>query len=757
LSDAVGGFATALADRYAVQREIGSGGMATVYLGKDLKHGRQVAIKVLRPGLSADLGPERFLREITIAAKLSHPHILPLFDSGEANGFLYYVMPYVEGESLRERLVREGQLATDDALQLTRQVAAALDYAHARGVVHRDVKPENILLQHGEALVADFGIALAVTATAATEERLTMGGCFVGTPEYMSPEQALSEEGIDARADIYALACVLFEMLAGEPPHVGPNAQATIAKRLANPAPAIRHIRKEVPLGVERALTKALAAIPADRFPTAGSFANALDMPAGPWSKTFPGPASPPPPGRSVAVLPFLNFSADPENEYFVDGVTEDVIAQLSKIRALKVISRTSVMRFKDRRESLQEIGRALGVESLLEGSVRWAGNRVRIVAQLIDADTDRHLWAETYDRRLEDIFHIQSEVAVRIAEALRTELSPGERARIQMEPTRSPEAYQLYLKGKRCRGLLTTEGLKKSLEYYREATEKDPSYALAHAGAGTVYVMLGMGFGQGAMLPEAAYSKAKEAVSQALAIDDGLGDAHATLGLIRFVADFDWAGAEEAFRRALELNPSSAESYDAFGLMLAAMERHDEAIAMRRRALELDPLHPIVASDFATTLLRAGRYDEAAHEARRLLDIEPGMPTAHSTLGWAHMMRAEHDTGLSELTRATELASGNTMFLAQLGQANAMAGRAEEARRILHRLEETARESYVPPYHLAYIYTGLGEPDKAMDCLEQALEEGAGGIYGIKGSFLFASLRPHPRFQALLAKIGLA
>jgi tetratricopeptide (TPR) repeat protein len=421
------------------------------------------------------------------------------------------------------------------------------------------------------------------------------------------------------------------------------------------------------------------------------------------------------------------------------------------------VISRTSVMRFKSREKGLKEIGRALGVQTLLEGSVRWAGDRVRIVAQLIDADTDRHLWADTYDRQLTDIFAIQSEVAVRIAEALRTELSPDERARIHKEPTASPEAYQLYLKGKRCRARTTNEGLRKALEYYQESTDKDPEFALAYVGAGIAYLMLGMGFGPGSMMPDEAYAKAKTAISQALAIDDRLGEAHSALGLVRFVADFDWAGAERAFHRALELNPGAADTYDAFGLMLAAMERHDEAIAMRRRALVLDPLAPIAASDFTTTLLRAGRYEEALGEARRLLDIEPDIPLAHSTLGWAHMMRKEYDAGLAELTRATELASGNTMFLAQLGQAYAMAGRTGDARDVLLRLEEMGRERYVPPYHLAYVYTGLDEQDKAMDCLERAYDERAGGIYGVKGSFLFASLRSHPRFQALLAKIGLA
>ena len=743
-SDHLGRLNLALADRYRLEAELGSGGMATVYLASDLKHGRQVAIKVLRPEVGQALGAERFLREIQIASRLSHPHILPLFDSGEGDGLLYYVMPFVEGESLRTKLTSETQLEIGEALGITRQVAAALDYAHRQGVVHRDIKPQNILLNAGQALVTDFGIALAVTA--AGPERLTQTGFFVGTPAYMSLEQATGERAVDARTDVYALGCVLYEMLAGEPPYTGPTAQAIIAKRFSDPVPAVRRLRSTVPEGVELALMKALARIPADRFPDAGAFAEALDAPV--MTRAA---------GRSVAVLPFLNLSADRENEYFADGITEDVIAQLSKIRGLKVISRTSVMRFRGREEGLKEIGRTLGVETLVEGSVRWAGDRVRIVAQLIHAETDQHLWADTYDRQLRDIFAIQSEVAVRIAEALRTELSPDERARIGQEPTSSPVAYQLYLKGRRCQNRLTEEGLRKALEYFQAAVGEDPRYALAYAGIALTYTVLGMGFGSGGLKPDEAYAEAKWAIARALAIDDGLGEAHSTRALIAFVADFDWAAAEREFHRALELNPGSARSYDAFGLMLSAQERFGEALAMRRRALELDPLDPIVSSDLTTTLLRAGRYDEALREARHLLDFEPDLPLAHSTLGWAYLLTGRHEDGLAELTRAADLSSGNTMFLAQLGQAYAMAGQSNEARRLLRRLEERARTQYVPPYHLAYVYTGLGESDKAMDCLERAYEERAGGIYGVKGSFLFAPLRPHPRFQSLLVKIRLA
>ena len=727
----------ALAGRYALAHELGSGGMATVYLADDLKHHRPVAVKVLRPELASVLGPERFLREVEIAARLNHPHILALYDSGEADGFLFYVMPYVKGESLRHRLEREHQLPIDEALGITRQIASALDHAHAQDVIHRDVKPENILLYEGEAMVADFGIALA---SAAAGERLTQTGLVVGTPEYMSPEQSLGERALDARSDVYSLACVLYEILAGEPPYTGRTAQAVIAKRLTDPVPAVRRLRTTVPAAVEQALMKALAKTPADRFASTGAFVEAL---------TAPAPVRSPP---SVAVLPFLNLSVDPENEYFADGITEDVIAQLSKVRALRVISRTSVMSFKQRSHSLREIAAQLEVATLLEGSVRRVGDRVRIVAQLIDAASDQHLWAETYDRQLTDIFAIQADVALHIAAALKAELTPAEKTRIHKEPTGDLQAYQLYLQGRHWLIRYTQEGMRKAIEYFEQAIDRDPSYALAYVGAALAYVELGEG---GALQPDEAYARANQAVATALELDAELAEAHATLAYLKFVGDYDWARAEREFKRALELNPSSADTYDYYGRMLSSLERHDEALALLKRAQELDPLaHRL---DLATELLRAGRYDEALRSARLGSDLDSQYARGHATLGWAYLKKGRYDEGLAELEQAVTLAPGNTNWLGQLGQAYGLAGELAKARDVLQQLEVLSRQRYVSPYHMAYVYAGLGEQDTAMDWLERAYVERAGAVYGIKGSFLFTSLRSHPRFTALLKKMNLA
>jgi serine/threonine protein kinase/tetratricopeptide (TPR) repeat protein len=732
-----------LAGRYTVERELGRGGMATVYLADDQKHHRKVAVKVLRPEIGELLGADRFTREIRVAAALNHPHILPLYDSGEVDGLLFYVMPYVRGESLRQRLDREKQLPVGDVLRIAGQVAAALDHAHAHGLIHRDIKPENILLHEGEAMLADFGIALAESAPT-LGPRLTAVGLALGTPAYMSPEQAAGDPDLDARSDVYSLACVLYELLAGEPPYTGPTVQAVMARRFTEPPPSIRRTRPLVPLSVDQSLTRALARAPADRFASAGELAMAL-------SATETEPTRPP----SVAVLPFLNLSADPENEYFADGITEDVIAQLVKIRSLKVISRGSVMPFKRRERSIREVAATLEVSSVLDGSVRRVGDRVRIVAQLIDGETEQHLWSQTYDRQLTDIFAIQTDVALQIATELKAELSPSERIRIGREPTQDLQAYQLYLQGRYWYTRYTEQGFLKGIEYYRRAIAADPGYAMAHVGVALAYAELAAGQGGGKIREDEAHEEARKSVATALTLDNALGEAHAVLALLMCVHDYDWAGSEREFRLALQLSPGSADIHDHYGWLCSALGRFDEALELTRRAQELDPLAH--RADLATTLIRAGRYDEALQAALKGLEFEPDYARGRATLAWAYLMVDRADEGIAELRRAVELAPANSLYFAQLGEAYGLVGRFDEARQVLGKLQEMAGTQYVSPYHLAYVYTGLGELDRAMDLLEQAYDERAGSLYGVKGSFLFVPLRGHPRFQALLAKMNLA
>jgi len=727
----------ALSGRYKIERVIGRGGMATVYLADDLRHRRKVAIKLLEPELAYAVGGERFLREIEIAAGLNHPHIVPLFDSGDADGQLFYVMPFLEGESLRDRLDRERYLPIDDAVAITRQVASALDYAHARNVIHRDIKPENILIYEGEAMVADFGIALA--ANAAQAPRITGTGLVVGTPEYMSPEQAL-DEGADGRSDQYSLACVLFELLAGEPPYTGPSPTSIIAKRLMDPVPSVRRLRGTVPAPMDEAIARALAKVPADRFVTAGEFAGAL---------TAPAPSRPR--ATAVAVLPFRNLSADPENEYFADGITEDVIAHLSKIRALKVISRNSVMPFKQRTQSLREIGATLGATALLDGSVRRAGDRVRIVAQLVDGESDQHLWVETYDRKLDDIFAIQTDVALHIADALKAELSGEEQTRVRKEPTHDLQAYQLFLQGRQFYIRYTPESIEQSIDYYDRAVARDPSFALALANLAMSYIELAE---HGAMAPDLAHQRAESAVAEALRIDPELGAAHCTMAYLRTVRDYDWENAEAEFKRAIELSPSYGDAYDLYGRLCSALERYDEALQLLQRAQELDPLaHRI---DVATMLIRAGRYDEAIARARDAAEVDPHA-RAWATLGWAKFLTGRHAEGVADLERAVSASPGNSLWLAQLGEGYGLAGDLGKARDVLRQIKELARREYVSPYQFVYVHIGLGELDRALDLLERAVSERSGPAYAIKGSFLLKPLRFHPRFQALLREMRLA
>ncbi len=739
MPDHIDALKEALGDRYSIEHELGRGGMATVYLARDVRHERRVAIKVLAPELGLVLGRERFLREVRLVAQLNHPHILPLHDSGEAAGSLYYVMPHVGGGFLRALIDRDGPLPVEKALDIARQVAAALEHAHARGIVHRDIKPENILLHEGVAMVADFGIASE--SHSSEPGRLTEAGMAVGTSLYMSPEQATGERTVDRRTDVYALGTVLYEMLAGELPYTARTAQALLARRLTEPAPPIRRLRPAVPAAVEAALGVALASVPAERFATMAAFAEALHAPAAPVLRT-----------RAIAVLPFVNLSADPENEYFADGVTEDVIAQLSKVRALTVISRTSAMAFKGSTDSLKEIASRLEVRTVLEGSVRRAGDRVRIAAQLIDAASDRHLWAETYDRQLTDIFAIQSDVAVHIAEALRAELSPEEESRIRRHPTGNLAAYQLFLQGRQAYLRFTRDGFQQSIEFFEQAVALDPDYGMAHAALAQTLVEMGE---SGELEASAAFPRAKTAVAHALRINPDLADAHRALAYLSAIWDYDWATAEREFKRALELNPNDADAYDLYGRVCSAQGRFDEALAMVRRAQELDPL--VVAVDLATALIRAGRYDDAVVAARTAVAARPGYERALATLGWALLKSGETSEGIEELERAVGAAPNATQWRAQLGQAYAMTGDIDRAREVLTQLEERARTSYVAPYHLAFVYTGLRELDKAMDLIEQAFAERAGAVYGIKGSFLFTPLHGFPRFTALLRRMNLA
>ena len=464
--------------------------------------------------------------------------------------------------------------------------------------------------------------------------------------------------------------------------------------------------------------------------------------------------SSPSRPGAAtVAVLPFVSIGADQEGEAedFADGITEDVIAHLSKIRALTVISRASVLPFKRRQHTMKEVGTRLGVATVLDGSVRHVGDRVRIVATLVDAETNVDLWAETYDRQLTDIFQIQTDVALHIAQALKAQLTRDEQARVEREPTKDIKAYRLFLQGRQSYIKFTKESLFKAIELFDRAIACDPTFALAHAYVAMSYLELAE---SGNAPPDVAKPRASEATSLALRLDPELGAAHCTAGYLKTVQAYDWAGAERDFKRALELSPSSADTYDLYGRLCSALGRFDDAIPLLRRAQQLDPLaHRL---DIVTTLIRAGHYDEAIARGEDAVELDGADDRAIATLGWAYFLSGRRQEGLQTLERAVDLVPHDTMWLGQLGGAYGMAGNDARAREILHQLEERSQSTYVSPYHFAYVYAGLGEAERALDHLERAVEERAGPSSGIKGSFVLAPLRGHPRFQALLTRMRL-
>jgi eukaryotic-like serine/threonine-protein kinase len=783
-TDALNRLQAALAARYRIERELGRGGMATVYLAHDLKHDRPVALKVLHPELAASLGPERFLHEIRIAARLQHPHVLPVFDSGEAGtreaggGQLWYTMPFVEGESLRDRLRRELQLPVEEAVRLAREVADALDHAHSEGVIHRDVKPENILLSRGHALVADFGVAKALQVGGG--DKLTETGLTVGTPAYMSPEQA-SGGPVDGRSDVYALGCVLYEMLAGELPFTGPTPQAIIARRFTEEARPLRHVREAVPLSLDRAISKALAKVPADRFATAARFAEALTSTdvepaaaagrkpirrlaliataavvalglvlAGLGDRLIGGTGRVP--IQSLAVLPLQNLSGDAEQEYLADGMTDALIAKLAGIRALRVMSRTSVMQYKGARRPLPEIAQALKVDAVVEGSVQRAGDRVRVTAQLIDGKTEHHLWVETYEQDLTNVLRLQSQVAQAVADAIRITVTPGERTRLARASPVDPEVYQLYLRGRYFWNKRDEEGVKKSLEYFRRVLDADPSYAPAYSGIADAYLTL---YDYEYLPKEEAAANARAAAARALALDESLAEAHNSLAHLS-LHDWKWDAAERGFLRAIELDPSYVPAHHWYALCLTAMGRVDEAVAAIRKAQELDPLSLRINADVGMALHAARRYDEAIEQERKTIELDSNFRVAYWIRGMAYEQKGMLEEARRGFREALARSPGNPNYLASLGHSYAVAGEKDTARAILDTLERQARKGEASPFFLALVYAGLGEKDRAFQWLERAYQERSGSVRYLKVERRLDGLRSDPRFTALLKKVDL-
>jgi len=794
----------ALTGRYVLEQELGRGGMATVYLTRDLKHDRYVALKVLRPDLAASLGSDRFLREIRLTARLEHPHILPILDSGEAAGLLWYTMPFVRGETLRDRLNREVQLPVETAVDLTRQVASALDYAHREGVVHRDLKPENILLADGQARVADLGVARAFAG--AEDGKLTETGLALGTPAYMSPEQAAGGV-VDARSDVYALGCVLYEMLAGEAPFTGPTAQVIMARRLTEPVRPLRAVREGLPDQLEGAVMRALARVPADRFGTAAEFASALaegvrsdrspdrsqerpgrpgeraDVPGrvrwavllllsglavvlggtvwirglgdsgGPTRQAEGVPAADAHRPIIIAVLPFENLGSAAD-EYFAAGMTDEITSRLGAVSGLGLVPSRAVQRYARTDMTLREIGRELGIDNLLVGSVRWAGadsgsRSVRITLELLRAEDERQLWATTYDREITDIFQVQSDIAEQVIQRLGVTLLEGERNRLSARPTTNHQAYTLYLKGRYFWNKRTEANIQTALDYFQRAVDLDPGYARAWVGIADVWIFRGW---YSRLAPRETFPKAKSAALRALEFDSTLAEAHASMAHILFEFDHDWPAAEREYRRAIELDASYPTAHHWYGGFLSAMGRHQEALQQAVTARTLDPLSPIIQTWIGLRYYFAGKPEVAIAEGRKALELDRDFAPAHWHLGWAYEQTGRSEEGVSEAKQALALDGENLVYLASLGHAYAGAGMKGEARATLARLAEASTDRHVSAYHVAAIHIALGDTKAGLDWLERAYDEQSPWIGYLRIDPRVDPVRSDPRFNRLLS-----
>ena len=752
----------AVGERYVVDREIGRGGMATVFGAEQQHPRRQVAIKVLAPELAGGIGRERFLREVEFASQLIHPNIIPIFAAEEIGDLLYYVMPYIDGQSLRWRLATEGKLSLDETLNIAAEVGDALHYAHMQGIVHRDVKPENILLANGHAMVADFGIARALCV--ACGDNLTVAGIPIGTPGYMSPEQAKGLE-VDPRSDLYSLGCVVYEMLTGKPPFRGPTVEAIIAARYSQPTPTLGQAGWTISHTIDQAVQRSMALDRDARFETVAEFMEKLRprisseaLAASLASNTLPptlDALAPPNGHKAVAVLPFTNLSADPENEYFSDGITDDIITQLSKIAGLEVTSRTSVMQYKNTDKSLGQIGGELAVGAVLEGSVRRAGNRVRVVAQLVNATTDKHLWADSFDRELTDIFEIQSEIAEHIASALRATLTPNDKVKLAKKPTDNLDAYHLYLQGKFYWNRFTVEGVEKAIQFFTQAAELDESYALAHAGLSDCYILLSVTLGK--LPPHEGLPKAKQAALKALELDDTLGDAYATLGAVCMWDDWDWQGADIATQRALELDPEGEKSRVIRAFYLAAMGRHDDAIDLIERAVKACPVSLLISVHLGLQQYFAGRFGEAVESLERTREMDSNFPPVHYSLGWSYLQLGRFDEAVAAAERAIELAGNTPQRRAALGCALAMNGRSDEADDILSELEAQSQEQYVSAADIAMLNGHLGRIDQAFEWLHRAVEQHAPWLGFLQVDPIWKPLQSDRRFAAIAKSVGVA
>ena len=790
MSDARDTLNATLGGRYRVERELGAGGMATVYLARDLKHDRDVAIKVLRPELGAVLGADRFLAEIKVTANLRHPNLLPLFDSGEADGLLFYVMPYIEGPTLRARLKAEPQLPVDEVTRIVGLLAGALDYAHAAGVVHRDLKPENILLQAGQPVIADFGIALAVAE--AGGDRITQTGLSLGTPLYMSPEQASGERAVDARSDQYALGAIAYEMLTGEPPHTGATARVIIARLMTEGARPVRSARPGVPVGVDAAVLRALSKSPADRYSSCGALVRAMNAdehevavtpeatttaaqaptsyPRAPWIAlvlgvlVIGGVGALVLRGRangdrwatqgarrvdkaSVAVLPFTDLSADRGNEYFGDGIAETLISALGRVPGLDVAARTSAFSFRGKNVDVREIGSKLGVSTVLEGSVQRAGDKLRITAQLVKASDGVSLWSETFDRSATDLFAVQDEVTRAVITALKGKVlaasTPASAA-----STRDSAAYDLYLQGRFHQANRTSSEVQHAIALFTKAIGRDSSFAQAWSGLADAYIVQTL---YSDVPARATLDKAHEAAQRALAADPENGEALTSHAYLLMTRDWNWAASDTAFQHALRVSPGYALAHKWNADLHGIFGRMDDERREYLRAWQLDPLSSVIAANLGQHYDEFGDTVQMLAWVDRSLALDPSQPLALRTLAPVLVARGDSARFFDVHAR---LAAGTAMAGASVPELRSAWRRGGGHAAALAQV--AAFDRLKQPFESARWSVVAGDADAVFRSLDRAYAARAGWMPFFKNYLNRPAIRRDPRYRALVKRMGM-